>query len=132
MINTNKSFSLNIVCADILLTIYYRITFNRRLSDEFNLSIFNFYFELILFINNPYCVLALRIHVSWATKHILDTFQTFKLELRGDVELKGKGAVVTYWLVGCTEQDPRPPTPISTDTLDPNNPYPLIFPELSK
>lgn len=75
---------------------------------------------------------ALRIHVSWATKHILDTFQTFKLELRGDVELKGKGAVVTYWLVGCTEQDPRPPTPISTDTLDPNNPYPLIFPELSK
>ncbi|XP_026810639.1 atrial natriuretic peptide receptor 1-like [Rhopalosiphum maidis] len=74
----------------------------------------------------------LRIHVSWATKHILDTFQTFKLELRGDVELKGKGAVVTYWLVGCTEQDPRPPTPISTDTLDPNNPYPLIFPELSK
>ncbi|XP_050541840.1 atrial natriuretic peptide receptor 1 isoform X2 [Daktulosphaira vitifoliae] len=74
----------------------------------------------------------LRIHVSWATKNILETFQTFKLELRGDVELKGKGAVVTYWLVGCTEQDPRPPTPINTDTLDPNNPYPLIFPELSK
>jgi hypothetical protein len=33
----------------------------------------------------------LKIHVSETTKNILDKFGTFKLELRGEVELKGKG-----------------------------------------
>jgi hypothetical protein len=32
--------------------------------------------------------LALRIHVSPYTKEILDTFGTFELELRGEIELK--------------------------------------------
>ncbi|XP_046661172.1 atrial natriuretic peptide receptor 1 isoform X2 [Homalodisca vitripennis] len=74
----------------------------------------------------------LRIHVSEATKQILDKFGTFQLELRGEVELKGKGRVVTHWLLGCSEPDPRPPTPLPShsDNAD-NNPYPLIFPELS-
>ncbi|XP_039759867.1 atrial natriuretic peptide receptor 1 isoform X2 [Pararge aegeria] len=43
---------------------------------------------------------ALRIHVSPTTKALLDTFGTFKLECRGEVAMKGKGVLVTYWLLG--------------------------------
>ncbi|XP_050546454.1 atrial natriuretic peptide receptor 1 isoform X1 [Daktulosphaira vitifoliae] len=43
---------------------------------------------------------ALKIHVSPQTKEVLDTFGTFDLELRGEVEMKGKGKVTTYWLLG--------------------------------
>lgn len=74
--------------------------------------------------------LALKIHVSEATKQILDKFGTFMLELRGEVELKGKGFVTTYWLLRSTEPDQRPPTPkhISTNIIDQDtSPYPLLF-----
>nr|CAD7201313.1 unnamed protein product [Timema douglasi] len=75
---------------------------------------------------------SLRIHVSSAAQQILSRFCTFQLELRGQVELKGKGNVTTYWLLGCTEPDPRPPTPRPcSDTTD-TNPYPLLFPTTSK
>ncbi|XP_043286627.1 atrial natriuretic peptide receptor 1-like isoform X2 [Venturia canescens] len=43
---------------------------------------------------------ALKIHVSPTTKEILDTFGTFDLRCRGEVTLKGKGKMTTYWLVG--------------------------------
>ncbi|KAH9523542.1 Nitrogen permease regulator 2 [Bulinus truncatus] len=43
---------------------------------------------------------ALKIHVSPQTKDILDTFGTFNLVLRGEVEMKGKGVQTTYWLLG--------------------------------
>uniref|UniRef100_T1HAI7 guanylate cyclase n=1 Tax=Rhodnius prolixus TaxID=13249 RepID=T1HAI7_RHOPR len=43
---------------------------------------------------------ALKIHVSPYTKEVLDTFGTFELELRGEVEMKGKGKMTTYWLLG--------------------------------
>ncbi|XP_053155991.1 atrial natriuretic peptide receptor 2 isoform X3 [Hemicordylus capensis] len=43
---------------------------------------------------------ALKIHVSSTTKEILDEFGCFELELRGDVEMKGKGKMRTYWLLG--------------------------------
>ncbi|XP_064468942.1 atrial natriuretic peptide receptor 1-like [Ornithodoros turicata] len=46
-----------------------------------------------------------KIHVSSETKAVLDLFKTFKLELRGQVELKGKGPVTTYFLIG---EEPRP------------------------
>lgn len=52
-------------------------------------------------------IAALKIHVSEATKQILDQFGTFQMELRGEVELKGKGVVTAYWLIGCTEPDLR-------------------------
>nr|CAD7407391.1 unnamed protein product [Timema poppensis] len=83
--------------------------------------------------HSPYPgVKALRIHVSSAAQQILSRFCTFQLELRGQVELKGKGNVTTYWLLGCTEPDPRPPTPRPcSDTTD-TNPYPLLFPTTSK
>ncbi|XP_074661702.1 atrial natriuretic peptide receptor 1-like isoform X2 [Tubulanus polymorphus] len=44
--------------------------------------------------------LPLKIHVSPCTKKVLDTFGTFILELRGEVEMKGKGKVTTHWLLG--------------------------------
>ncbi|KAI4903341.1 hypothetical protein NFI96_034376, partial [Prochilodus magdalenae] len=65
--------------------------------------------------------LPLKIHVSSSTKSLLDTFETFQFELRGDVHIKvqhagftiqthslhsnprlshGKGLVRTYWLLG--------------------------------
>ncbi|PNF41806.1 hypothetical protein B7P43_G02602 [Cryptotermes secundus] len=44
--------------------------------------------------------LPLKIHVSPKTKAVLDTFGSFELELRGEVEMKGKGKVTTYWLIG--------------------------------
>ncbi|XP_032687891.1 atrial natriuretic peptide receptor 1-like isoform X4 [Odontomachus brunneus] len=43
---------------------------------------------------------ALMIHVSPKTKEILDTFGTFDLVCRGEVTLKGKGTMTTYWLMG--------------------------------
>ncbi|XP_015592170.1 atrial natriuretic peptide receptor 1 isoform X4 [Cephus cinctus] len=43
---------------------------------------------------------ALKIHVSPKTKEILDTFGTFDLVCRGEVTMKGKGAMTTYWLQG--------------------------------
>ncbi|KAM4690328.1 atrial natriuretic peptide receptor 1 [Rhinophrynus dorsalis] len=43
---------------------------------------------------------ALKIHVSVATHCVLEEFNCFVLELRGDVEMKGKGKVRTYWLQG--------------------------------
>ncbi|XP_014371532.2 atrial natriuretic peptide receptor 1 isoform X2 [Papilio machaon] len=43
---------------------------------------------------------ALKIHVSPTTKALLDSFGTFRLECRGEVAMKGKGVLVTYWLLG--------------------------------
>ncbi|KAM4663333.1 atrial natriuretic peptide receptor 1 [Discoglossus pictus] len=43
---------------------------------------------------------ALKIHVSTDTHNVLEEFNCFELELRGDVEMKGKGKVRTYWLLG--------------------------------
>ncbi|KAJ6216007.1 hypothetical protein RDWZM_010507 [Blomia tropicalis] len=41
---------------------------------------------------------ANKIHISDTTKHILDKFGTFHITMRGDIYLKGKGVVRTYWL----------------------------------
>ncbi|XP_063236089.1 atrial natriuretic peptide receptor 1-like [Bacillus rossius redtenbacheri] len=50
--------------------------------------------------------MPLRIHVSPSTKAVLDTFGSFELELRGQVEMKGKKEkMTTYWLLG----ERRPP-----------------------
>ncbi|XP_030637651.1 atrial natriuretic peptide receptor 1 [Chanos chanos] len=45
----------------------------------------------------------LKIHVSAATRDVLQEFNCFQLELRGDVEMKGKGKMRTYWLLGETK-----------------------------
>jgi len=54
--------------------------------------------------------LPLKIHVSPLTKEILDKFGYFNLELRGTVEMKGKGLVTTYWLLGDNSPPPVKPT----------------------
>ncbi|CAL8248944.1 unnamed protein product [Lota lota] len=43
---------------------------------------------------------ALKIHVSSATREVLQEFSSFQLELRGDISVKGKGSMTTYWLLG--------------------------------
>ncbi|KAJ8001194.1 hypothetical protein DPEC_G00188760 [Dallia pectoralis] len=42
----------------------------------------------------------LKIHVSSSTKALLDTFGMFRCEPRGDIHMKGKGLVRTFWLLG--------------------------------
>merc|ERR550539_615460 len=46
----------------------------------------------------------LKIHVSPVTKAVLDKFHTFIFENRGETEMKGKGKMTTYWLLGEKEQ----------------------------
>ncbi|XP_055341864.1 atrial natriuretic peptide receptor 2-like [Paramacrobiotus metropolitanus] len=41
-----------------------------------------------------------RIQISCYTKDVLETFGSFKTEERGEVFVKGKGALTTYWLAG--------------------------------
>ncbi|XP_041459161.1 atrial natriuretic peptide receptor 1-like isoform X2 [Lytechinus variegatus] len=42
---------------------------------------------------------AMKIHTSSNCKKILDKFDAFEVELRGQVEMKGKGSQTTYWLL---------------------------------
>nr|XP_015199399.1 PREDICTED: atrial natriuretic peptide receptor 1-like [Lepisosteus oculatus] len=44
--------------------------------------------------------LPLKVHVSSSAKDLLDKFRTFRFELRGDIHMKGKGLVRTFWLLG--------------------------------
>ena len=41
-----------------------------------------------------------KIHMSASTAHLLSSFSTFLVEKRGELEIKGKGKMVTYWLCG--------------------------------
>ncbi|XP_072041654.1 atrial natriuretic peptide receptor 1-like [Amphiura filiformis] len=49
---------------------------------------------------------AQKIHMSIETKEILDSFGIFETELRGELEVKGKGMQKTYWLVRDTSSTP--------------------------
>lgn len=49
---------------------------------------------------------ALKIHVSEATHQVLQDFSCFQLQLRGEIEVKGKGWMRTYWLLGETSTWP--------------------------
>ncbi|XP_064471439.1 atrial natriuretic peptide receptor 1-like isoform X2 [Ornithodoros turicata] len=49
----------------------------------------------------------LRIHVSPDSKAVLDRFGTFRLEPRGPINVKGKGTMNTYWLIGEHSKDVR-------------------------
>ncbi|XP_064469208.1 atrial natriuretic peptide receptor 1-like [Ornithodoros turicata] len=41
---------------------------------------------------------ALKIHISSKVKELLEEFGTFEITLRGEVQVKGKGTMTTYWL----------------------------------
>ncbi|KAL5019922.1 hypothetical protein ScPMuIL_002814 [Solemya velum] len=43
---------------------------------------------------------ALKIHASHSTKILLEASGTFEIEKRGDLEIKGKGTMTTYWIMG--------------------------------
>ncbi|CAG9839107.1 unnamed protein product [Diabrotica balteata] len=74
-------------------------------------------------------ITALKIHVSKATQEILETFGTFVLDRRGEVELKGKGWVTTYWLTRSTEPSPELPSHRHSSPVNEQEatPYPLVF-----
>lgn len=75
---------------------------------------------------------ALKIHVSPQTKEVLDTFGTFELELRGEVEMKGKGKITTYWLLGEKKPTNTMVTGMTTATmLTPNNVTSLPTPTIT-
>ena len=42
----------------------------------------------------------LKIHMSADTAKLLETFETFQVEERGELAVKGKGKMTTYWLLG--------------------------------
>ncbi|XP_064641051.1 uncharacterized protein LOC135495942 [Lineus longissimus] len=42
---------------------------------------------------------AEKIHISEATKNVLDSIGGFIIQLRGTIQVKGKGNMTTYWLV---------------------------------
>ncbi|XP_025067204.1 receptor-type guanylate cyclase gcy-22-like isoform X2 [Alligator sinensis] len=41
-----------------------------------------------------------KIHISSATYHALLAHDAYEIELRGEIEVKGKGKMKTYWLLG--------------------------------
>ncbi|XP_038050160.1 atrial natriuretic peptide receptor 1-like [Patiria miniata] len=49
--------------------------------------------------------LALRIHISTSTRDVLDQIGGFKIELRGEINVKGKAPMTTYWLIGKDKSD---------------------------
>jgi len=66
---------------------------------------------------------ALRIHISEVTKRILEAIGGFVVEKRGEVYLKGKGNVTTYWLLDAAQKpihkprrSPRLPNGIPSDS----------------
>lgn len=54
---------------------------------------------------------AWRIHVSPATKAKLEATGEFRLEYRGETEIRGKGRLPTYWLLGREGFHKELPTP---------------------
>ncbi|KAK4286964.1 hypothetical protein Pmani_039956 [Petrolisthes manimaculis] len=59
----------------------------------------------------------LKIHVSPTTQKMLaENYPSFILELRGEVDMKGKGRMNTYWLQGNVVDTPLPPPTTTTTT----------------
>jgi len=50
-------------------------------------------------------IIALAIHVSETTKTLLDEYEGFQLQLRGEIPIKGKGTLTTYWLLDEVEPE---------------------------
>ena len=44
-------------------------------------------------------VLGLRIHISPTTKYILEATGGFEIVERGEIQVKGKGLMKTFWLI---------------------------------
>ncbi|XP_039759155.1 receptor-type guanylate cyclase gcy-28 [Pararge aegeria] len=68
----------------------------------------------------------LRIHLSENTRALLDQWGTFVVERRGEVELKGRGRMLTHWLLHCSEPEARP----LAQSPQPAPQYPILFPAI--
>ncbi|XP_047997274.1 receptor-type guanylate cyclase gcy-28 [Leguminivora glycinivorella] len=68
----------------------------------------------------------LRIHLSESTRALLEQWGTFVVERRGEVELKGRGRMLTHWLLHCSEPEARP---LAAGPQPPPQ-YPILFPTL--
>ncbi|KAI8419873.1 hypothetical protein MSG28_008500 [Choristoneura fumiferana] len=68
----------------------------------------------------------LRIHLSESTRALIEQWGTFVVERRGEVELKGRGRMLTHWLLHCSEPEARPLAP----GPQPPPQYPILFPTL--
>ncbi|XP_026495452.1 atrial natriuretic peptide receptor 1 [Vanessa tameamea] len=68
----------------------------------------------------------LRIHLSENTRILLEQWGTFVVERRGEVELKGRGRMLTHWLLHCSEQEAR----LVAQGPQPPPQYPILFPTL--
>ncbi|XP_031765770.1 atrial natriuretic peptide receptor 1 [Galleria mellonella] len=68
----------------------------------------------------------LRIHLSESTRLLLQQWGTFVVERRGEVELKGRGRMLTHWLLQCSEPEAR----LVSQGPQPPPQYPILFPAL--
>ncbi|XP_026320713.1 atrial natriuretic peptide receptor 1-like [Hyposmocoma kahamanoa] len=67
----------------------------------------------------------LRIHLSESTRVLLQQWGTFAVERRGEVELKGRGRMLTHWLLHCSETEA-----VLSQGPVPSQQYPILFPAL--
>ncbi|XP_045777182.1 atrial natriuretic peptide receptor 1 [Maniola jurtina] len=65
----------------------------------------------------------LRIHLSENTRALLDQWGTFVVERRGEVELKGRGRMLSHWLLHCSEPEAR----LLAPSPQPPPQYPILF-----
>jgi hypothetical protein len=67
----------------------------------------------------------LKIHVSPETKGVLDSLGTFHFEFRGPVEMKGKGKIATWWLLGESNDEEPDIAPVEQFPLPPATSSPV-------
>ncbi|VVC92776.1 unnamed protein product [Leptidea sinapis] len=67
----------------------------------------------------------LRIHLSESTRALLEQWGTFVVERRGEVELKGRGRMLTHFLLHCSEPEAR-----YVQEPQPQPQYPILFPAI--
>lgn len=108
------------VCIDNAARVFFvclkQISFSELFSDIIKIKCIFHFFTL----------LALRIHLSENTRSLLEQWGTFVVERRGEVELKGRGRMITYWLLHCSE----PETRSLSQGPQPPPQYPILFPGL--
>lgn len=68
----------------------------------------------------------MRIQCSDSTAHLLKKVGTFQLECRGTLDIKGKGTMTTWWLLGETRNNASPLS-VSSSRYTPNNKSPTEF-----
>lgn len=83
-----------------------------------NPILFNYYkilltmeFKILFAKPEPFSGSAWRIHISQATRDKLEAAGGYSLEYRGRTEVKGKGRLPTYWLLGKAGFDKALPSP---------------------